>query len=146
VCSILLKLLCPAEVGTIEQPRQNRDSKPIVLWLPSGQSAQQEADHKLWEVGDRHVSDPLAWESPEHASVLSNDVVVSAVSDPMTPLPALLAALLSARWLLYQAVVPQGGNDAHQSKYHCLCLLSRCDQQLQSLLVLPLPLFSFFSW
>jgi hypothetical protein len=60
VCRIALKLLCPAEVGTTEQPRRNRDSKPVVLWLPSGQSAQQEADHELWEVGDRHISDPLA--------------------------------------------------------------------------------------
>jgi hypothetical protein len=79
-------------------------------------------------MGDRHVSDPLAWESPEHASVLSNDAVESAVSNPVTPLPALLAALLSARWLLYQAIIPQGGNDAHQSEYHCLCLLSQHDQ------------------
>jgi hypothetical protein len=47
-------------------------------------------------VGDRHVSDPLAWESLERASILSDDAVESAVSDPMTPLPALLAALLSA--------------------------------------------------
>jgi hypothetical protein len=97
-------------------------------------------------VGDRHVSDPLAWESLENVSVLSDGAVESIVSDPVTPLPALLTALLSARWLLYQAVIPQGGNDAHQSKYHYLCLLSRCDQQLQPLPVLPLPLFSFFSW
>jgi hypothetical protein len=106
----------------------------------------QEADHELWEVGDRHVSDPLAWESPKHTSILSDDMVESAVSTPVTPLPALLAALLFARWLLYRVVIPQGENDAHQSKYHCLCLLSRCDQQLQSLPVLPLPLLSFFSW
>jgi hypothetical protein len=117
-----------------------------MLWLPSGQSAQQEAGHELWEMGKHHVSDPLAWESPEHASILSDDTVESAVSDPMTPLPALLAALLFARWLLYQAIIPQGGNDAHQFKYHCLCLLSWCDQQLQPLPMLPLPLFSFFSW
>jgi hypothetical protein len=116
------------------------------MWLRSGQSAQQEADHELWEVGNHHVSDPLAWESPEHAFVLSDDAVESAVSAPVTPLPALLAALLSARWPLYQAIIPQGENDAHQSEYHCLCLLSRLDQQRQPLPMLPLPLFSFFSW
>jgi hypothetical protein len=117
-----------------------------MLWLPSGQSAQQEADHELWEVSDRHISDPLAWESPEHTSVLSDDAVESVVSASVTPLPTLLVALLSARWPLYQAVIPQGENDAHQSEYHYLCLLSRLDQQRQALPMLPLTLFSFFSW
>jgi hypothetical protein len=50
------------------------------------------------------------------------------MSAPMTPLPALQAAPLSPRSSLYQAIVPQGENDARQSKYHCLYLLAQLDQ------------------
>jgi hypothetical protein len=71
-----------------------------------------------------------------------------AVSAPVSPLSPLRAAPLSAlwaiplspRWPLYQAIVPQGESGAHQSKYHCLCLLSQLDQQRQPLFVLSLPL------
>jgi hypothetical protein len=91
-------------------------------------------------VDDLHVFDPLPWGSPEHAFVLSDNAVETAVSAPLTPLPTLWAAPLSPRWPLYQAIASQGGSDAHQSEYHCLCLLAQHEQQRQPLPMLPLPL------
>jgi hypothetical protein len=39
-------------------------------------------DLEPWEVDDLHDADPLAWESPELAYVLSDDAVESELSAP----------------------------------------------------------------